>query len=68
MKAPEEIDEARRAVKRWYMADGLSSDQRTLLMGMSVALCWVAADVGGTTLQELVDGRPVYVASSGDLP
>jgi hypothetical protein len=60
MKSLEEIDEARRVVKKWFHTAGISRDQKTLLMGLSVALCWVA-EVGGTTLQDLVDGRPMFV-------
>ena len=56
LKTMNEIDKALAIVNMNYQRTDLSQDQRNVLMGMSVALQWVA-DAGGMTLQRLVDGE-----------
>ena len=56
MKTVEQIEEARKAVTLTFVRGNPSPEQRAILTGMSVALCWVA-DAGGITLERLVQGE-----------
>ena len=55
MKSNNEIDEARKVVnvRRAYEIPGSIED--AMLCGLSVALCWVAENKNGSTLQRLID-------------
>lgn len=53
-----EIQAARSAIVRHLMRQGLSSDQVTLLKGMSVALQWACGHVPNA-LDDLLNGRPI---------
>jgi hypothetical protein len=59
MKTIEQIRDARRFITRKIITPGLSEKQRTLLAGMSTALQWACSE-GGSTLQELLDGKRMY--------
>lgn len=61
MKTPQEIERARDVVTKTIEdTPGMSKEQKLILMGMSVALCWAAdARTGGSTLQALIDGHQI---------
>jgi len=50
-----------------YANPNLSDLQKTVLMGMSVALQW-ASDTGGDSLQRLLDGEPLDVGKTLPVP
>lgn len=62
MREEQEIRKARRIVTKQIeeFEKALSTEQRLLLSGMSVALQWVCGD-GGVTLQRLYDGEPIQI-------
>lgn len=64
MKTKNDVDDARRAVRHSILLDGLTCEQKALLMGMLVALCWVAGSPNGSTLERLMAGEPI--AGSGN--
>jgi len=46
------------------MGHELSDEQIVLLKGMVIALNWVLGSPNGSTLQELLDGRPIVAKGS----
>jgi len=59
MKTRAEIEHARSVVAANFYRDGISDEQRHLLFGMSVALCWTYGSDIGSPLQDLIDGREI---------
>jgi hypothetical protein len=59
MQTELEIRKARSIVVRNMIRPDMSTEQKILLQGMSVALCWACNDVNGSTLQDIIDGRPI---------
>jgi hypothetical protein len=59
MKSEEEANDARMIVIERQMEPGLSPNQRLLLQGMSVALCWVCGGPYGSTLEKLIKGEKI---------
>lgn len=57
-RKPTEILRARDKIIEVLKTKKLDSHQLALFQGMSVALQWVSQD-GGSTLQDLLDGREV---------
>lgn len=66
-KTIDEIDVARTAVAASLTKPGLSDQQKLILSGMSVALCWVAG-VGGESLQRLIDGEEIEAGRKVRVP
>ncbi len=60
MRTENEIREARKFIVRQIIKP-INFDQRNLLQGMSVALQWACAD-GGESLQQLLEGMPIFTA------
>jgi len=60
MKSQLEIDRARAEIIQLLLRTDISEMQRAILIGMSTALQWVCG-VGGSALQDLIDGRPIAV-------
>jgi hypothetical protein len=59
MKTLDDVNHARVVVRQAVQIKGLSKDQQILLIGLSVALCWVSESPDGSTLQRLLDGEPL---------
>jgi hypothetical protein len=65
MKTEDDIRTARTKVNQVRMDPSISDDQGILLMGMSVALCWVAESPNGSTLERLIQGEKVEAGKGG---
>lgn len=63
MKTEQQIKDARTILCNKMSVIGMSTDQLTLLRGMSTALQWACED-GGKALQDLIDGRPMEVGKT----
>ena len=60
MKTKQQIDEARKILRRRYMLEGpqLSSEQQCLLLGMLNAMVWCADGESCTTIERVLVGEP----------
>jgi hypothetical protein len=63
MKTESEIEKAK-MVLAVIIQDGVNYDQRCVINGMLVALCWVTGSGNGSTLRRLLDGEPVQTQLS----
>lgn len=61
MKTIDQIIAAKKCVLTNAMTPGLSKEQKACLMGMSVALNWVAESGGGSTLDRLLEGEQLQL-------
>ena len=59
MKSRDQVNDARQELIFRRLTPGLSEQQLTLLQGMQVALCWVVGNPNGSTLENLLSGKPI---------
>ena len=63
MKTYEEIKQAREVITAALVRGGLSEAQTAIICGISTALQWTCEE-GGSTLQQILDGRPLSTTQS----
>ncbi|OGT54390.1 MAG: hypothetical protein A3E01_03080 [Gammaproteobacteria bacterium RIFCSPHIGHO2_12_FULL_63_22] len=63
MKSQEEIDRALVILVERAFTPGINGQQKSLILGMCNALAWVSESKHCSSIQDLLDGRPLAVPS-----